>query len=362
MASLTLVTALFDLPRRERNPDRTPIGDYLRHGEFLLRLEHDIVFFVDEEFEGHVVERRRACGLLDRTVVVATPLEALRTQPLVARIAAARRRNPVLNADPAKDTPRYVGLTWSKFVLLDEAIALDPFGSTHFAWIDFGLGVVETKHHAEDGVFARSPDKVRLLMMKSFTADEVAESTYYRYLRGHVAAGYVSGGRATLRRICDLLLAEAECELERGCAPSEEQLLPVICARHPDLFEFHYGDYRHILDNYVRLRGSAQNLLFQMRHCRSVSNFRRGYEIGVRILASYRAATFECDAAELATLFDEFFIAAYYAEYPRQDAARDVARLYADLAHADHNFREIFLRSEIRIRNNFSLLSDPVTL
>lgn len=352
------MTALFDLARREGNPARRPADDYLQRGQFLFGLDEDVVFFADPELADHIGDRRREHGLGDRTLVMSSALEELLSHDLPDRIEQAHRRRPILNGDPAKDTALYVALGWSKFRLVELAIQLDPFGTTHFAWIDFGLYGGLPAHHAADQPFARPSDRVRLLMLKPFSREEIGDSAYYSWLRGHLGAGYVSGSRASMLRLNELMAAEAESALASGFGPTEEQLLPVVAAEHPDLFEFHYGDYSHVLENYVRLRGSATNLLFQMRHCRAVGDFDRALDIVWRLLAGYQDGTFACGADQLAELLDECFIAAYHAEYPEQHLAHEIAGLYAGLVIRDPDARDVFLRHEIRLRSNFALLSD----
>lgn len=354
------MTALFDLTRRERNPDRWPPEHYLERAEFLFALDENLVCFVDAEFVDHVVERRRALGHLERTLVVPTALEDLPAYAQVERIIEAHRTHPILNASPFKDTPLFVALVWSKLTLVERAVALDPFGDSHYAWIDFGLHQVPPRHLEQDRVFARPSACVRLLMMRSFTAEEVADPGYYSYFRGHVAAGYITGSGESMKRLRALFDREAAWALERGYGPTEEQLLPVICVQDPELFEFHYGDYGHILENYVCVRGSAPNLLFQMRHCRSTDDWKRASDIGSHVLDSVRTGTFESDSEHLAGLLDECFIAAYHADHPREEAARGVVELYAKLARTDPGVRDVFLRHEIRLRSNFALLREPV--
>jgi hypothetical protein len=359
---LTLVTGLFDLAKREGNPGRRTEADYLRHGEFIFALNQDIAFFAEPESAEVIRARRRAHGLLRRTHIFVTSLEAMPAYALADSIREARSRHAVINANPAKDTPLYIALTWSKFAMLQEAMTVDPFGGTHFAWIDLGIAqVARVRHCLADGVFSRPSDKVKLLMMKSFAPEDLADRRdYFSYLRGHVAGGYISAGVSCLRRLCESFQAEALASLEQGYGPSEEQLLPVLAARHPALFEFYYGDYDHIFENYSRTRGSAENLLFQMRFCRARRDFRRGCEIGSRVLASHGERTFDADPAHLSALLDEYFIAAWHLEYPGQEAARRVARYYVQLIQSDPAFRAAFLRDEEHIRSNFSFLREEV--
>jgi hypothetical protein len=292
------------------------------------------------------------------------PFEALPAASLVDRIEDARRRRPVVNANPDRDTPRYIALTWSKFELVRRASAVDAFAASHFAWIDFGLAhVARTLRCLEDAVFARPAGRVRLLMLKSFAPDELGDrERYFSELRYHLAGGYITASRAGVERVSTLFADEAERALGEGFAPSDEQLLPLLVSREPDLFEFHYGDHASILENYVRLRADAGRLLFQMRHCRELRDFRRACEIGARVLASHRAGVLEADSDCLSALLDEYFIAAFYDEYPDQQAARSVALAYADLVRTDQGLREAFLRDEEHIRRNFAYLEDPITL
>jgi hypothetical protein len=315
------------------------------------------MLFVDPELAEEIA-RRRAARPLARTLVVPTRLEALEAHEKHEAVRAARRARPLRNADPRKDTPLYTVLGWAKFEL--RAAALDPFRASHFAWIDLGLKA-KRDHCIEDGVFASPSDRIRLLMMRPFTSGEIADPGYSEYLRGYVAAGYLTGSRANVTRLGELFARHVEDALAAGWAPSEEQLLPVLCTEHPDLFEFHYGDYPHLLQNYVHLRGSAPNLLFQMRVARDAGDFPRAHEIGRHVVAGHRSGAFVCEAAELAALLEECFIAAYYAEHPSQETAREISEIYMGLATNDADFRDVFLRDEIRVRTNFSFVSDRPT-
>jgi len=353
---LTLVTGLFDLAEREKNPNRRTPADYLRDGEFLLGLDWDVVFFVDARLADEVADLRQAEGLADRTVVVPTALEETAAYALERQIAAARAQHPLINGNPDKDTPLYAVLTWSKFEWVREAIELDPFDSSHFAWIDFA---VFAEPPADDAPFESPADRVRLLKMRNFTAADIEDRTdYYAYLRGHVAGGYISASRADFTRLADLFAAEAKASLNSGFAPSEEQILPVLCLQEPGLFEFHHGNYDHLLRNYDRLRGSAENLLFQLRTSRDQEDWDDALELCGAILESYRGGSFDCDSQTLAELLDECFLAAYYARGGNDETTREFASLYATLVESDPDFREVFLRHEIRVRSNFALLGE----
>src|SRR5690348_15539792 len=102
---LTLVTALFDLARREAPTTRVTVSEYFRRGEFVLGLDCDVVFYVDPELADEVRARREDNGLAAKTLVVEAPLETLTAHGLLPAVRSARERHPLVNGDPAKDTP-----------------------------------------------------------------------------------------------------------------------------------------------------------------------------------------------------------------------------------------------------------------
>lgn len=350
---LTLVTALYDLAGRERNPRRRTTDHYLEAAGFVIGLDVRLVVFADPDLAPELVRRRQEAGLAERTRVVSLPFEGLQAHRLVEQIAAAREAHPVENANPHKDTHRYVALQWSKFELLERAAELEP-ASSHLAWIDLGLPF---RPHPDDRVFERPSDRVRLLRMRPWSPNEMADrGEYFRYMRGLVAGGYVSGAREPLLRVCELFGEEYRGALAAGLAPNDEQLLPLLCDAEPGLFEFHHGDYADILGNYERLRGGASNLAFQLRVARDAGLYARGLELCEAILASHRAGTLECSPAELANLLDECFLAAWYGGEGDRALAGEIADLYRERVAADPGFRDVYLREEIRVRSNFELL------
>ena len=358
---LTLVTALYDLARREPRCSRPSAQDYLTWGEFVFGLDHDIVFYVDPELESAVRERREDHGLLHRTRIKPAPLERLPAYGLLDAVSSARRRHPLLNGNPNKDTPLYTVLVWSKFDLLRQVLAEPPFAATHVSWIDLGLAKsAVTDHPLEDGVFTNPGDGVQLLMTRSPLPAELADRRHYlSYHWGQISAGYISGDTTSIGQLSELILAEARIALELGYAANDEQLLALVHQRCSGI-RFHYGDYPHVLENYHRLRGSADNLLFQLRHCRNPKHWdrTRAKEIASGIVASCRAGTFGCDPRMLAELLEECMMAVFCGDFPNRSAALEVAKLYEQLAREDAEFRDVFLRNEIRVRTNFAALCD----
>ncbi|MBN8478411.1 MAG: hypothetical protein J0L91_05550, partial [Burkholderiales bacterium] len=180
----TLVTALYDLERRERI-GRRDTESYLRLGEALMRYPVPMVVYTDPELAGPIAAMRAKHGHDDITRVVARPFESLRLHTLWPTIEGFR--GPV-DADPRKDTPRCQILGWSKLDLLEEVIDDDPYGNDHAGWIDFGIA------HVAD-MPERFPPPSRLvsvLQMRAVAPAELADRAAFEAAEhGRIAGGWI---------------------------------------------------------------------------------------------------------------------------------------------------------------------------
>jgi hypothetical protein len=245
-----LVSGLFDLARREPWTRRRTVSEYLRHGDVLCGLDVDWMVYADPDIAPEIVARRERRGLAARTRVVPLAFEALASPERLARIAAARGSNPVRNANPRKDTPCYVALTWSKFELVERALASGEFpGVTHAVWIDYGIAHVARTGRLDE-LLARPPERIRLMRMHERGPRHVSDLTeYYAHLWGQVGAGCIPGSRGAWHELAEAFASGVDGALRAGFAPSEEQLLPVLADRWPELFEWTAGrDYPDLLD------------------------------------------------------------------------------------------------------------------
>jgi hypothetical protein len=355
---MTLVTGLFDLARRERSA-RHSVRHYVAASDWLMGLDRDLVVFCDPELATPITRRRRAAGLADRTTVIPRALEDLAAHDQLEAIRAARERNPVHNASAVKDTPLFTAFVWAKFALVAEAIDSLP-GEGPVAWIDFGLA---GRPHPDDDPFAGAGPSIRVQMLQPLSTADVADRrAYYAHFHGHIAGGFISGGRAAWLTLAALVSQQTATDLAAGLAPSDEQLLAVLCAAHPSLFSFRHGGYGELLPNAVHLRGGATNLAMQLRRAREplADGAERigpsGHELCRRILHDLDAGILEASGAPLAALLDECFMAAYYGAPGEPALAAHVRDLYLDAALHDPEFRDVFLLSELRIRGNFAFV------
>lgn len=358
----TLVTALFDIASRETSGRRRTVNDYLRLGELVLSADAPLVCYCDPAIAPLVSARRMLRRPAAPTLVVPMSLEETAPFRDLARIETARSRHPIENANPAKDTPRYTTLLYSKFALLDEVAARNPFATTHCAWVDFGIAHVAAHDHVdEDGVFDLRRERISILVLRPWAAGSNRDlRELARYIRGYVAGGFLAGPNEAIRTLCSRAQEAIDRALDRLVAPNDEQLLAHLVDESPDLFEPYPGDYREILDNSRYLRGGAGNLRMQLAECHRLRDWRWAMEILRRVDDGLRRGSFRCDAPLLAEILESCFVAAWNGEYPREETAALVARTYASLVASDSAFRIAFESRKDSVLHHFALLRDRV--
>ncbi len=320
----TLVTALFDLERRERI-GRRPVEDYLEKIELVLDLGSPIVAYVDPELVGPVERIAGRLGL-DRVRVVARALEDL---PRHAALERVRALPPFANANPVKDTPLHQIVAWSKLDLVAETIAENPFGTDRFGWVDAGIGHVARPPDTVPG----STDEATLLQIHAVAPAEIEDrEAFLRYERGRIAGGFIRGSSAALLALRARFDRELERALDAGIRPTEQAVLSLLAvetggrpsrertrrsflrgwsAPPGNALRFNYGGYASILRNWDRVRGEATVALDNAAHCRLHGLWRRADAVCRAIGESVDDGALTLGAETRARWLDEWLVAAW---------------------------------------------------
>ena len=278
----TLVSCLFDLERRERT-GRRPVQFFQEHGCYVLGLELPLVLYLEPDLVEWVAAVRERAGLSHLTRVVVRSLEELRFHEDLDSIGSL---STFVNSQPDKDTALHQIVEWSKFDFLDEVMAVNPFGSNHFGWIDLGLGYVARP----PARFPRPTENVGVLQMQAVAPDEIEDRhAFYQYERGRIAGGFFRGGSGKLSELGGAFRTELSAAFAQGIRPNEQSVLSYLSALRSDLFEFYYGNYRSILTNWDLIRGDVDSVLFNLAHCRAHGLHERSVDIATRVVESVDA-------------------------------------------------------------------------
>jgi tetratricopeptide (TPR) repeat protein/predicted GH43/DUF377 family glycosyl hydrolase len=360
MPKLTLATCLFDISKRDPRFKHRTAQELIDKGAYVFDLDQNIVFFVDPEFADAVRERRR--GKEDRTLVVPIRLEDLEPYKWYEAVAKGRKQQ---NLEAARCVADYILMGWSKFAILQHLADERPFDATHLGWIDLGLGATTANPKAS---FAAPSDKFKLIVLRHFSEVDAVVPDFWNYVNGRVVAGLMTGDVEHVAAVSREFMLMAQEAVDRGYSPIDEDILPAIAVRHPDLFCFTYGDYSDVLQNYDCIRTSTGldaghgggNLLFQMVDARQRKAWQHSLAIGREVYASHKAGIFAASAKALDGILLEYYLAAYYES--TQDEAREVALYYAEQVTKDLAFKQVFEAHRSFVERNFAFLKEPIVL
>lgn len=334
----TFVSMFFDLAKHENLPRRNS-SKYLKDAEFLLSQDINLVLYLEPDFAIDCMMFREKLGLEKKTLIIVMDVNELPYYPYLPKIKECREKNPMKNGSPIKDTPLYIATVWSKLPLIVETIQLNYFGTTHFAWIDFGISYVAKQDFIySDLIFNVSEDKIRLLFLRPVFPEDFSPLNkttkgetrldfkhYYEVERGIAAAGYMTGSIQAWRLFNTLFDKEVKLLLEENFAPSEQQIFPVLVVKNPNLFSLYRGDYDAILSNYKNFRISLHNIVTNTMIRSRIQGWlsisaKVGWDIYQFILSNYCME--ENKSTVLVFLNELFFALVNSKEYSKADSVR----------------------------------------
>lgn len=156
-------------------------------------------------------------------------------------------RNYITN-NPRKDTPEFGAITHGKFKFLYQAIADDPFGDEHYAWIDAGIFKIALHPELIPGLIP--PSKVKIMILNYISKEEVNNENFVNSCRYKCAAGFFVGPKELMRVFCLLILAQGEYDLYHKRFGLEQEYMAIVYRKHPEVFDPYYGDFSDLIINY----------------------------------------------------------------------------------------------------------------
>ena len=150
--------------------------------------------------------------------------------------------------NPNKDTPEFAAMTHAKFIFLDRTIKINPFKSSHYAWIDAGLLKVATNVELIPSL--TPPDKIKCLMIRYISEQEIQSESFVSACQYKIAGGFFLGPSQLIKLLCLRMITEAEYDLYQKRFGLEQEYMAIIYRRYPDLFDLYYGDFNDLFLNY----------------------------------------------------------------------------------------------------------------
>lgn len=246
--TVTVVTGFWDIDREHWNSQykRDP-QLYLNDARRVMTVEENLVVFVDAANAQFVRERRETLGLTDKTLIIPMEKTELPAYKHRSRIASIMRDPEFQEGLAAPDVPEvcepwYLVVIWSKIALMARAAKENPFDTTHFVWMDFGMHTYMIPDQFLNKPLPFAPvidDRITMMCRSEPQPEDLDVRSFFKSHNSRTAACFMTGGAESVKRFSDLIDEEIEACLKMGVVDCEQSIYALVYLKHPDLFRMY---------------------------------------------------------------------------------------------------------------------------
>ncbi len=251
----TIVTMLYDIRgmednKIERNRKLESYIDFSK--QFLLKLPYPMIFFIDDNeiTINSIFNARKENNLINKTYIFVNDFKNTYFYKYLSRLQELQTQFHIINGEIEHETPLYVILNNNKFDSIDKAIKLNPFKSSHFIWMDFGINHVSQNNERIHDWINNVPDKIKQMCINPYTEDN-SHKEHFRFIYHNMAGGLFSGSADNMLKYSELFKKKTEEIYNDNWYQIDEAVMTIVNRENPDLFDLYYGDYTGIVSNYL---------------------------------------------------------------------------------------------------------------
>ena len=248
----TIVTGFFNINREYWSCYNRSLESYLENAKTNLTLNYNMIIFIEKELEEFVKKHRS----LDNTYIIVMEKEALPKYQLRDKIKGIMqspefKQGITCPTVPEMWNPDFIIIMWSKVDFLREAIKLNPFNSSHFCWLDFGLGDYANIHRFPTKI----DDKVKILCRSIPQESDLNRVIMAKSHRNRFAGGFITGNKEYLSEFIVEVEKEFTRFLDLNVVDCDQTIYSNVYLQNKHLFELYYGDWNDIITGYTASRG-----------------------------------------------------------------------------------------------------------
>jgi len=323
--SITIVTAYFPLGDLYPGTAR-PSSYYLESAKELCKLPLPMIFFVDPSITKTISKNREQFS--KQTVIHEMDIKELAFYNHKDLIEA-NRKTYWPTAD-SRNTALVHIVTGNKHVFMLRAMQLNPFQTSHFAWIDFGIAHPCRSFVLDNVVKSLQlhlvPKEVRVLAVDDIDADLLRRvivsyqkgtdndknlRDYYSTYRFGISGQFWTCGLYYGLSYSQEVIKIFENHILNGYGHGEEMCLTMVHEMHPDWFQIYYGDYSDTFTNYngicTNINGRVVTTLDRLMENK---HYIRALQLATHLLAQKQAGLLT-EQFSLCVLFRIIFACSY---------------------------------------------------
>lgn len=352
MEDITFVTFFFDLTI---DIPGITAENYFEFGKSVLEINHPLVVIGEEKFIDKC-RIYRGNSPFRQTKYMNVNYIDTKFYPLLSILKKNREDHPVKGPLRRNDY-RLTSIYLLKTFFLCDIIKENPFHTTHFAWIDFGIShVCQLEDNIFNDIASRPSDKIKFCRcledQPGLYDDRV---TFYSECRGRFCGGFFVGKGTIIETFHHLVDEEISTCLSIGIAPNEEEVYAWIYHHHPELFYPYYGDYYDILINYIVIRGGLSKIISNLRGCVTYG----WREKSLTLIDILEKSVIDFPPSERLEFLYQSYLLYYY--FDRQKAVEKATMIIENYL-IDSGFRDEFSHRHHELVENLSFVKDELAL
>lgn len=285
----TIVSAFYDIRSKDiHNPNVSrKKNTYLElANQFILKLPYPLIIFTDDNQVKEFIENSRI-NFKDITYIYFLPFENTFFFKYINKLEELRNSFNIINGNKNHETPLYITLNNNKFDFIDKSIDLNPFQSSHFIWIDFGINHVAKNTEKIHEWIINIPDKIKQLCINPFL-ENGNHKDIFQYIYHHTAGGLFSGSSSNLKKYSELFKNKIEQIYSENWYQIDEAIMTIIQRENSDLFDLFYGDYHGIISNFNEPINNIDLIQVMIKKAYDYNNMNLLYKICLYILPYFK--------------------------------------------------------------------------
>ncbi|GFR60955.1 protein htrl [Elysia marginata] len=251
--NFTVVTALLDIGRGDWDNQQRKYSTYLLYMQRMLRLDVNMVVFVEPKGRPFIDWMRRGREARTRVVEIGVkdlPYYSYRDK--FADIMASeqyRQNNELYSTSKAEAIiPEYDILQLSKFYFMDRAVRENPFNTSYYIWLDAGYAHGKDVH-PEDGVWVPKnlfdhAHQLTFIERKPGALHYKPQRARLHKISINIIAGlFFAGGGEVIQEVYKLQQKQVDNWLEKGIVDDDQTMYMLLYYQAPALFNLVSGDW-----------------------------------------------------------------------------------------------------------------------
>jgi hypothetical protein len=278
----TIVTMFYDIRKIENDESNKNKYKYIELAQqFILTLPYPIIFFIDDEdIETYNIinNTRKNIELFKFTIIIKINIKNTYFYKDLSILQELQNTYVINNINLNKDTPLYIILNNNKFFFIEKTIELNPFNSSHFIWMDFGINHVAKNPELIHEWITKVPDKIKQLCINPYI-ENTEPKTYFANILHNCAGGIFSGSKENMIKYIQLFKEKNEQIYNENWYQLDEAVMTMVQRENHELFDFYYGDYEGIISNYLKPLHSWWLIKLILQKCHNLNNTAFLYKI-----------------------------------------------------------------------------------